>query len=141
LTKYTVASERRRQARREQHTPAIWRGIGCLMIVIVPIISYLLAAVSLDSALQLGWPIPYQLLGNPVMPAPLWSVVGLIPVLAFVEGRTNLYAILVLTLVYAIAFSALISLIYAVVYRFMGPARYGPVDAPPPKIKVRTYKR
>ena len=34
-----------------------------------------------------------------------------------------------------------ISVIYALMYRFIGPSRYGPTDAPPPKIKTKRYTR
>jgi hypothetical protein len=141
MTKYTTANQRRRQTPREEELHAIWRGIGCLFILIVPTMSYFLAAASVQLAVDQNWPMPYQLMGYPVMPDLLWKAAGLTSLLVFIQSQNNLYAVLTVTLVYVVIFSALVSFIYAFVYRYVGPSRYGPQDAPPPKIKVKRYKR
>ncbi len=122
-------------------THAIWRGIGCLLMLIVPVMSFVLASITVSAGMALNWPMPYQLLGNPVMPAALWNVPAITPVLGFIQSQTNLYAILVVTLLYIVVIAAVITFVYAVVYRIVGPSRYGPLDAPPPKVKVRSYRR
>jgi len=33
------------------------------------------------------------------------------------------------------------SVLYAFVYRLVGPPRYGPLDVPPPNVKLKKYKR
>ena len=140
MTKYTVASQRR-AVRQQQATPAIWRGIGCLLILAVPLISFILAAATVQFGMDHQWPLPYQLIGYPVMPNLLWKVPGFVPVLTFIQAQNNLYAVLTLTVVYVVALGTLISLIYAIIYRLVGPSRYGPLDVPPPSIKVKRYKR
>jgi hypothetical protein len=140
MTKYTVASQRR-AGRQQQATPAIWRGIGCLLILVVPFISYVLAAATVQLAVDKQWPMPYQLMGYPVMPNLLWKVPGFVPVLAFIQAQRNLYAVLTVTVVYVVALGTLISLVYSIIYRLVGPSRYGPLDVPPPSIKVKRYKR
>jgi hypothetical protein len=141
MTKYTTASQRRKAAPREQEVHAIWRGIGCLLILIVPTIAYFLASASVQLAVDQNWPMPYQLMGYPIMPDLLWKAVGLTPALVFIQSQNNLYAVLMITLLYIVIFGALVSFIYALVYKYVGPARYGPQDAPPPKIKAKRYKR
>ncbi len=142
MTKWNVADRRSRDAEEElQQTHVIWRGIGCLLMLLVPIISYILAMFTVTSGLSAGWPLPYQLLGNPVMPRYLWSLGFLDPVLSLIESQTNLYAILVVTVLFVVAFGAIMSLMYAIVYRMVGPSRYGPLDAPPPRISARRYRR
>jgi hypothetical protein len=141
MTKYTTANQRRRATPREEEIHAIWRGIGCLLILIVPTMSYFLAVASVQLAVDQNWPMPYQLMGYPVMPDLLWKAAGLTSLLAFIQSQDNLYAVLAITLVYVVIFSALVSVIYAFVYRYVGPSRYGPQDAPPPKVKVKRYKR
>jgi hypothetical protein len=42
---------------------------------------------------------------------------------------------------YIVIFGGIISVIWALIYRVVGPPRYGPLDAPTPDIKVKTYKR
>ncbi len=140
MTKYTLASRRRPTAEVPQ-THAAWRGIGCVLILVVPLISWALAVLTVQLATSENWPLPYQLMGNPVMPAFLWKVPAFWPVLGFLQGQENLYAIIFVTVAYTIIAGALMSVVYAVIYRFVGPPRYGPQDAPPPKISVRRYKR
>jgi hypothetical protein len=140
MTKYTNVSQRR-SSKPRQEVHAVWRGIGCLLILIVPTLSFLLAAATIQLAVDQNWPMPYQLMGYPVMPDLLWKAAGLTPLLAFIQSQNNLYAILMVTLVYVVIFSALVSFIYAIVYRYVGPSRFGPQDAPPPKIKVKRYTR
>ncbi len=140
MTKYTVASQRR-AVRQQNTTPAIWRGIGCLLILVVPFISFVLAAATVQLGVDKQWPMPYQLMGYPIMPDLLWKVPGFVPVLAFIQDQRNLYAVLTVTIVYIVALGTLISLVYSIIYRLVGPSRYGPLDVPPPSIKVKRYKR
>ena len=83
---------------------------------------------------------PYQLMGFPVLPAVL-ARSGLAPVVGFIESRQNLYAILLITVVAIVALGTLLSFLYSLVYKFVGPPRYGPLDAPPPKVGIKRYKR
>lgn len=140
MTKYTVASQRRLRTR-EAQTHAVWRGIGCLLALIIPLMSWVLAVITVQAAVAGNWPVPYQLMGYPIMPLALWKVPGLVPVLAFIQTQQNLYAILAVTLSYVILAGGVMSVVYAIVYRFVGPSRYGPYDAPPPRIRVGRYKR
>ncbi len=142
MTKWNVADSRNRPVSPGQTpTHVIWRGIGCLIMLIVPIISYLLATIAVQAAIDGGLPLPYQLLGNPVMPAALWNVAATTPILGFIESQNNLYAILLITVLIIVIMSAVLTFVYSVMYRIVGPSRYGPLDAPPPRIKARTYKR
>lgn len=139
-SRYRVAGQRRMPGRGFE-THAVWRGIGCLLMLIVPVTSWILAVATVQLAVFRGWPMPYQLMGYPVLPNELWGVRVLWPVLGFIQGQQNLYAILGLTVAYVIIGSALLSFGYAAAYRFFGPPRYGPLDAPPPNIRVGRYKR
>jgi hypothetical protein len=139
MSRYTVSVRRPPARNKELH--AIWRGIGCVLMVVVPLTSWILAAASIQWALGRGWPIPFQLLGYPVMPKVLWGVTVFTPILVAIESQQNLYAIVALFLLYTIFGGTIISLVYAVVYRIVGPPLYGPEDAPPPPVRVRKYTR
>jgi hypothetical protein len=140
MTKYTVASQRR--SRRDEKTISpLWRGVGCLMIVGVPLLSYILALWIVQTAVNLNWPMPYQLMGYPVMPSLLSKSDALVPVVAFIEAQQNLYAILLIAIILIVALGTFLSLIYSFGYRYMGPPRYGPLDEPPQKAAVKRYKR
>jgi H+/Cl- antiporter ClcA len=141
MSRYYMSPNRRKPAVPTNQTPAIWRGIGCLLGLIVPLISWFLASGTLHLALLRGWPLPYQLLGYPVMPIDLWKVPGLPPILFFIEHQQHLYLALVLTVAYTVVISAVLSFGYALVYRFVGPPRYGPLDLPQLQYRVGRYKR
>ncbi|HUI89279.1 MAG TPA: hypothetical protein VLX61_11220 [Anaerolineales bacterium] len=110
------------------------------MMIIVPIISFGLAELTVQSSWGQQY-IPYELLGYPVMPASLWKLGILNPILAFIQGLPNLYGVIVFLLFYAIVIGAFISVGNAFLYKFLGPPRYGPQDAEPPRMKVKSYKR
>ncbi len=140
MTKYTVASARR-PANVQPEVHPIWRGIGCIMMVVIPLISFGLAVFTVNLAVAQDWPMPYQLMGYPVMPTLLMKSDALVPIMMFIQGQQNLYAILLLTVAYIVVLGAIVAAVYSFVYRFVGPPRYGPLDAPPEDIKVKRYKR
>ncbi len=140
MTKYTVASRRRGANVQPQINP-LWRGVGCILMIVVPLLSFGMAAFTVNLVIDQGWPMPYQLMGYPVMPALLMKSDFLVPVLLWIEQQRNLYAILLVTIVYIVFFAAVISAGYSLVYRYVGPPRYGPLDAPPENVRVKRYKR
>ena len=83
---------------------------------------------------------PFQLMGNPVMPPELYQT-GLAPVADFLASQRNLYGNLLLAVLYIVIIGGIISVIWALAYRVVGPPRYGPLDAATPDIKVKRYKR
>ncbi len=140
MTKYNVAAARRAMNEKPQ-LPAIWRGIGCLMIVVIPVVSYILAYYTVQLAVAQNWPMPYQLMGAPIMPSLLRASDALLPIVQFIESQQNLYAVLLLAVVYIVVLGGAVSLVYTYIYRYVGPPRYGPLDAPPSKTRVKRYKR
>jgi hypothetical protein len=139
MGRYSPSNFRTPPPRAEGPHP-VWRGIGCILMIVIPIISFGLA----ELTIQINWTqqyIPYQLLGYPIMPAILWRPGFLDPILAFMQGIPNLYGILVFFLLYLVVLGAFVSVGNAYLYKTLGPPRYGPQDAPPPKIKARPYKR
>jgi hypothetical protein len=97
----------------------VWRGIGCLMIIIIPVMAYAAADVFLQAAPGLGlFPRSSDIyrnidLGFYIVPISLGMVV--------------------FTILFAMVGFLLFSVLYSIVYRMAGPPRYGPTDAPPPK--------
>jgi hypothetical protein len=140
MTKYTVAGRRRPMNEKVQVAP-IWRGIGCIMILVVPVLSYIAAYFTVQLAVAQNWPMPYQIMGNPILPSVLMRSDALVPIVLFIEAQQNLYAILLLAIAYIVVFGGLLSFVYSIGYRMMGPPRYGPLDMPPAKGKVKRYTR
>jgi len=124
---------------REVHP--VMRGIGCIMIVLVPILAYGISVLLVNYGAKNGWPIPPGWYGNPTFPALLWRLTGLTPVLTFLQAQTNLTANIVFTIAISVVVFGIMSVVYGYIYTVFGPPRYGPQDAPPFRVKVKRYKR
>lgn len=117
----------------------IWRGIGCLMAIIIPAISVIIAWLIVDAT----WTrLPYWLVAPISLPEFMYRY---LPQVANVVGsilyRPKLLAYVLFTIFALLILTGILSVVYALIYRFIGPPRYSPVDAPPPKGKVKRYKR
>lgn len=139
MGKYTKFARRRPQPQREQHP--IWRGIGCILILIVPPISFILADLVVKYGLGRGWPLPPEMLGYIIFPEWVWKIPVLASLAAPIANYANLKAVLVFFVIVLVLLIGLYTTIYAFVYRVTGPPLYSAVDAPPPSRKTKRYKR
>lgn len=104
----------------------IWRGIGCLMLVIIPVMAWAAAYEFMRIAPTLSWfPQSRQMYQNIdlqyiVIPTSIGQIVftGVFMMLGFM----------------------IMTIAYSFVYRVAGPPKYGPTDAPPPRV-TRKRKR
>ena len=126
---------------RYEETHYIWRGIGCLMAIIIPAMSIAAAIETVNYGLENRWPIPYQLLQPMRLPSIFYSTEGLRTIFNPLSAIPHLYAIVAIGLIYMVFASGLISVVYAAVYRMVGPSQYGPTDAPPTKFKATKKSR
>jgi hypothetical protein len=130
---------REKQTKKTLHP--IWRGIGCLLIVIIPVLSYAIALLTLPLFYESGL-VPNALRGTMQVPTWMWYSPIVAGFIQTVIGQPNLKALLVLAFVYILAMGGLMSVFYAIIYRRLGPSRYGPKDAPPIQVKkVKKYTR
>jgi uncharacterized membrane protein YphA (DoxX/SURF4 family) len=106
----------------------IWRGIGCLILVIGPFIAIAAAHLVLDMNLEQGWfPIPSEFISA-------YPVPGLGPV-------DHFFADLLLAGVFLLIGFAIMMIVYAIAYSILGPPRYGPLDSPPIRDKGKYLRR
>ena len=101
----------------KRETHPIWRAIGLIMAVLIPIISYAGALVLLDLNGQYRW---VQISADMLAPG----------------TDSLLYIKIGLTVFIAMVLYAVFLLINFMAYSAFGPSRYGPMDAPP-----QTYKK
>ena len=139
MSKYRTYERKAPPNRNEPHP--IWRGIGCLIMLIVPVLSFGISTILVQMAPSLGIQLPVKLLGRPFMPDFMFQVPGLVGILNWIQSLDNLYAILVGTFSVTVILASLLALGYATIYRFIGPPRYSSLDAPSSNIKVKKYKR
>jgi hypothetical protein len=102
----------------------VWRGIGCVFMVILPIMAYTVAVILVrENFIQQWVSIPRELTSSINIPN---------------VGRIYLLDIL-LAIVLLVVGMGLFTIIYSAIYRLFGPPRYGPVDVPPPKYRKRRH--
>lgn len=140
MGKYTSYARQKPKPRNVGVHP-VMRGIGCIMMVVVPILAYGLSILVVNYGVSRGWPLPANWFGSPSIPPLLWRVQGLQPILQFLQAQNNLEVNLVFTIVLIVIIGGIMTLIYGYMYTLFGPPKYGPQDAPPIRVKVKRYKR
>jgi hypothetical protein len=107
----------------------IWRGIGCLMLIIGPFIALAAAHLFLEMNRERAWfVVPPEFTAPFTLPGADYTI-------------THFFGDLLVAVVFLLIGFALIMIVYAIIYRIMGPARYSPVDAPPISGRGRSLRR
>ncbi len=104
-----------------------WRGIGCLLVVLIPVMGWVLGGVFLTMNAERGWgvPIPPEL---NVTPKFVWSLAGASGIPAGM--LTPFYARLMLMVVFSVVVYGVLTVVYSVIYRASGGGRGSPLDVP-----------
>lgn len=118
----------------------IWRGIGCFMMLLIPLMAIVGSMVMIDEGTKAGWPIPQELLGYPRLPALAYQLPVVDKIALTISSVNNLYGIIVISFVFMVLGFAIISLVYSFAFRLIGPPRYTPLDAPEVP-RGKRYKR
>ncbi len=128
---------------KEKQLPAGQRGIGCMLMLLLPVISYFASSelIKIEKIQASLYRMSPSLFGAPSIPEVLWKIPSLYPFLKTVYSWTNLEAVLLLALFVLFVLSSIIGFFYAIAYRAVAPPRYGPLDAPPPRHKAKKFKR
>jgi hypothetical protein len=128
-----------KRVKRQEMSP-IWRGIGCILMVVVPLVSYALTAIVAPYLITTGY-VPLELLGHIIFPAWLYRLPILRDIASFFGGINNLGLGIVVFIVIIVLLTGLFSLLFAAIMQLIGPPRYSEMDAPPSKHKAKVYKR
>jgi hypothetical protein len=131
----------REKQQKTKETHPVWRGIGCMIIILVPILSYVTTRVTLPMFNSRGL-VPRDLRIALQMPDWMWSInPGLTSGIQKIIGNSQFLPTVLLTLIYIMILGSLFSIIYSLLYRMLNPKRYGPMDAPPIRVKTKKYRR
>lgn len=97
-------------------THPVWRGIGCFLLIVLPIVAFAGAKLLVQANRTRRWvQIPTELAGSFFVP---------------VIGRV-VYADLAVAVGLIIIIFAILTVVYAITYKIIGIPRYGPLDSPP----------
>lgn len=128
MSKYMKYNDRSRMAERPWKIHPIWRGIGCLLMLMIPVMAYAGAVVLVRENSQNKW-LP--------MPAELMQTVN-IPYLGDIKA---FFAVLIVTVLLMIIGFGVVTILYSLIYSAFGPPRLGPLDAPPVRTSPARRKR
>ena len=116
------------------------RGIGCLLMLIVPVFSY--GVGDFLAGQGFGYQvIPRAWYGTMQFPPFIYAFAGLRWVAAQLSDIPHLPATLAIAVVVMIVVGGIMSVIFGWMYSLLAPSRYGPTDVPLPRIKTKKYKR
>jgi hypothetical protein len=129
--------DKRKRDERPWNIHPIWRGIGCFMILLLPLMSYA-AAVTIVQAHLID--LPKELDQSYVLP----NIIA-IPFLnsnltSPIQGQIT-YSVIFYFFVFLVLSIGLLSVVYGYMYRIMGPPRYTALDSPPIKSPPRRRYR
>lgn len=116
------------------------RGIGCFLILIVPIFSYV-AGFEL-AKLRFGIQVlPVTWYGYMSFPPEVYNLRGLSVVAQYLSTIEFLPATLALAVSVAVAVGGILSIVFGYMYSIFAPSKHGPFDVPAPRVKTKKYKR
>lgn len=118
----------------------IWRGIGCILMVVVPVVTYKLTLLIIPSILATGL-VPHELLGRVHFPDWTYTISTIKTIASYVSSIDYFWVKLATFFILFSIVTGAISFVYSIIYQLIGPPRYAVVDAPPSKHKPKVYKR
>jgi hypothetical protein len=118
----------------------LWRGIGCILVFVVPLITYGLMLILNPVIIATGL-VPPELLAKAKFPDWFAKTIVFKDIASFFGSIDALWLKLVVFFVLLLLLTAISSLIYTMIYQLVGPPRYTERDAPPTGEKVKAYKR
>jgi hypothetical protein len=118
MSKYMKYNDQSRLAERPWKIHPIWRGIGCLLLLVIPLMAYAGAVLLVEANNVQHWlPMPREL-----------AQTVTIPYLGDVKYFAAIAIVTVLLMIIGFGF---VTIIYSLVYKAFGPPSLGPLDAPP----------
>ena len=124
--------EKKRDERPWQVHPA-WRGIGCVLAILVPLMAWAGAVVFLQNNSII--PLPADLTNPMRFQLTKYDLVNqvIVWVNANLGGRGLTLAQLLFWLAFILVGFGVLAILYGFMYRVVGPPKYGPLDSPPIK--------
>lgn len=136
MGRYSKYKERSATERRWNIHP-IWRGIGCLLLILVPTLSYMTTVlISQINQKSQFYVIPPELAKPVDISSVLRFFPGLYPVVMWL--RQIYYMDVLMTFTFMVIGFGILTVLYSTLYRAIGPSRWGPLDSPP---VGRAYRR
>ena len=138
-----MASKYRKYERAEikkQGMNPLWRGVGCILFIIVPLLSYFLMTLVVPPVLATGQ-VPPELTASPTFPPWVAKAPVLNGLAAYLSSVQNLWLMLIIFAVILLLLATVSSLVWTMVQSVVGPPRYTEMDAPEAEQGAKRYTR
>jgi len=138
-----MASKYRKYERKEilkKEIAPIWRGIGCVLFVVVPLLSYFFMTLLYPVVLGTGQ-MPPEVVNRVTWPTWVTKVPILNNAAAYLGTIDGLWLKLIIFVVILLLLATVSSLIYTMVQSVVGPPRYTEMDAPEYERGAKRYTR
>lgn len=125
--------QRERQQKPWKINP-IWRGIGCVLLLIVPIMSWYATSLFLQSNKKVV--LPWELTRIVAIPYTRVAEIDnvILPINRYFDATKFVFGQIFFTIIFSFIGFGAMAFLYALLYRVAGPPRYGPFDVPPNKV-------
>ena len=112
----------------------VWRGIGCILLIIIPIMAWYVTALLLQSTFRDV--LPPELTRVAFIPATHVAEIDkvIVQVNHYFDSVQFVFGQIFLTIIFSVFGFGILAFLYAVLFRAAGPPRYGPFDVPPNKV-------
>jgi hypothetical protein len=117
MTKYSMYQPKRKENPAKKPIHPVWRGIGCILLIVIPVISYVAADYFISNRTQFSWvAIPQEMVVKS-LPDPMLIVK------------------IFYTAIFVFCLYLILTVATFVINRLFGPSRYGPYDIPLDKVQ------
>jgi hypothetical protein len=117
MSKYSMYQTRKDTNKEKEQIHPIWRGIGCILLILIPVISYITADYLVTNRDNLSWVIISENLIVKNLPDP------------YILEK------LLYTAIFVFVLYLILTIITFFMNKFLGPSRYGPYDVPLDHVK------
>ncbi len=129
----------RKEIKKKEMNP-MWRGVGCVLFIAVPLLSWGIMTLLLPVVKDTGQ-VPPELLANVrfspgVLKLPILGNIAL-----YLASISELWLKLIIFGLVLFVLIVIFSLLYSMVYQVVGPPRYTEMDAPEMERGAKSYKR
>ena len=118
------------------------RGIGCILFVVVPIVSFEVAKLIANGPARTWGFMPPAWFNAPLLHPALAQLGGIRTAWDFLVINLSLTtANIIFTFAMTIVIYGFNAILFGYLFSMLAPSRYGPTDVPPPRVKTKKYTR
>jgi len=126
---------RRGQKEKPWKVNPVWRGIGCFLILLIPIMSWFGTTLFFQSNKKIV--LPWELTTLVSIPYTHITEVDKViaPINRYFAATGLVFGQIFFTIILSFIGFGIFAFIYSLLYKIAGPPRYGPFDVPPNRVR------